>query len=704
MTLILFACATSPLPDHDKDNDGFITTVDCDDRDAAVNPAAAEACNGRDDDCNGVVDDTVDSSTVYVDGDADGFGNAAQPLLECPALPAEGTVSNKKDCDDSDAAIHPDADEICDEVDNDCDGEIDERPETPTLFRDQDGDGYGDPDGPLMDCEDSASGYVANSQDCNDNSAEVAPDKSESCLTPFDDNCDGSVLERDAEGCWTWYYDEDGDAWGTDAGSVCDCAPSAPYTSSVTDDCDDAEALVNPGQPEICGDGLDNDCDGQAFSCAFDGDMTLVDVADATWTGEDGSHYLSHAAGLGDVDGDGFGDLVVSSLYWGGGRGAAYYISGADVLSGLDLDSGAGVRLEGAGSAEGRPFAGGDLDGDGDMEFLIGGGWTASGRIYVFDGGPTQGGLSEASSIEIVATDAGSEDWGFGYSAAALSDHDEDGAGEFVAGAPYHDGNGGDSGALFLFQGLTSAEDTDGADEAIVGTTGGDLFAYSVVDAGDMNGDGVGDLVVGAPGYGDAGAVYVLAGPISSSDSIAPDGFAVWLVEGEASGDQAGASVGALGDRDDDGLKDALVGAPMANGEAGAAYLLHGDSKALSTGLLADARVRIDGDPGSRTGTSVVGAGDMDGDGRTDALVGAPYTARNGAFLFYGTMSGTLTTADADAAFLGENSGDRAGVVVATAGDVDGDDRDDLLIGADFAAGDLVGSVYLVLGSKGDPE
>ncbi len=111
--------------DDDQDGDGYSLADDCDDEDASIHPGAAEDCDGFDDDCDGVVDnDPTDGATYYYDTDGDGFGDATNSVSACEQ--PSGTISDDTDCDDSDATIHPGAEELCDSVDQDCDGAIDE--------------------------------------------------------------------------------------------------------------------------------------------------------------------------------------------------------------------------------------------------------------------------------------------------------------------------------------------------------------------------------------------------------------------------------------------------------------------------------------------------------------------------------------------------------------------------------------------------
>ena len=153
LPLLLLGCdeAKDPAPEAssglvDGDGDGFSTDVDCDDSNAAVSPNADELCDGLDNNCDGAVDEdtALDAATWFIDSDADGFGDPATSLRAC-AAPA-GHVADSTDCDDASAAIHPDADEICDERDNNCDGAVDEDTavDAATWFGDINGDGLSD--------------------------------------------------------------------------------------------------------------------------------------------------------------------------------------------------------------------------------------------------------------------------------------------------------------------------------------------------------------------------------------------------------------------------------------------------------------------------------------------------------------------------------------------------------------------------------
>ncbi len=262
---------------QDADGDGYSAADDCDDNDASAYPGAPESCDGVDNDCDGEVDEDGDLSW-YADVDGDGYGDAGVTATGCEG--PSGYVDNGTDCDDGDAAIHPDASEACDGIDNDCDGEIDEDGDTP-WYADTDGDGFGDPESWVTQC-DQPSGYVADNTDCDDSDRWINPDSDELC-DGVDNDCDGEI---DEDGETPWYLDADGDGWGADGHSVTACTQPTGYVGN-RDDCDDADASVNPDADEYC-DGIDNDCDGD------------VDEAGA----------LDETAWFGDNDGDGFGNAA----------------------------------------------------------------------------------------------------------------------------------------------------------------------------------------------------------------------------------------------------------------------------------------------------------------------------------------------------------------------------------------------------------
>ena len=187
--------------------------------------------------------------------DNDTYGNAAVTTT-APTQPA-GYVARSGDCNDSDASINPAATEICDGKDNNCNGSTDEGLPTTTYYRDSDGDTYGSTTVSIQACS-QPTGYVTQSGDCNDASAAVNPGMAEVC-NGIDDNCNGSIDEGFTP--TTWYRDVDNDTYGSITVTTTACTQPTGYVAR-SGDCDDNNSNVNPGKTEVCGNGLDDNCNG----------------------------------------------------------------------------------------------------------------------------------------------------------------------------------------------------------------------------------------------------------------------------------------------------------------------------------------------------------------------------------------------------------------------------------------------------------
>ncbi len=314
---------------------GFVDdTSDCDDTRADVNPGRIEVCDATntDEDCNGAADDGdagVDTTTFsfwYADSDADGYGPDSSATLQCdapvdaigvggdcndasaafyPGAP-EADCSDPNDyncdgsvayvdadgdlwaacveCDDANASVNPGAAELCNGIDDDCDGVVD--PDTAAdavdWHADADGDTYGDAAAVAVGCA-APAGYVADDTDCDDGAPTVNPAGIEQCNT-IDDDCDGVVDPPTSADALTWYADGDGDSFG-DAGSPTQSCDLPPGFVADGTDCDDTAAAVYPGAPEYC-NGIDDDCDAVIDpASAFDA-LTWYADADADRYGD----------------------------------------------------------------------------------------------------------------------------------------------------------------------------------------------------------------------------------------------------------------------------------------------------------------------------------------------------------------------------------------------------------------------------------
>ncbi len=219
--------------------------TDCNDDDAMARPGADERCNDGDDDCDGVVDEGFATSVYWIDDDDDGYGDGAMASTESCTEP-DGYANNDRDCADGDASRNPDAAELCNDIDDDCDGTTDEIAGN-TFYRDDDDDGFGD-DGVTRRVDSCVppAGYVSAGGDCRPDDADSYPGATELC-DGLDNDCSMAT------------------PGGPDSSEDADGDEHAPLTATCTggypiDDCDDANPYAFPGAPEYCS-GTDADCD-----------------------------------------------------------------------------------------------------------------------------------------------------------------------------------------------------------------------------------------------------------------------------------------------------------------------------------------------------------------------------------------------------------------------------------------------------------
>ncbi|MCK6526853.1 integrin alpha [Myxococcota bacterium] len=516
--------------------------------------------------------------------------------------------------------------------------------------------------------------------------------------TPADDDTEPSDDDSTPADDDSAAQDADGDGWSTAAG-----------------DCDDGAAGVHPGAKEVCGDGVDDDCDGSDATCGFEGEFDLSD-ADAILTGPTAGGQAGYSvAAAGDVDGDGSRDVLVGAPYdgtFGTSAGAAYLVSGP-VAGDVDLGL-AGARFYGedGGDLLGSAVAGaGDLDADGYDDVVIGawGYGSYNGAVLVFSG-PVGGDLGLVDATARLATASPYDR--LGYSVAGVGDVDDDGFGDVLVGAYADDTAGASGGAAYLVRGpVEGVLDLAAADARLYAAGEMDNAGWAVAGAGDVDGDGFDDLLVSAPyadpGGAQTGAAYLVLGPVSGDLDLAE---ADAILSGESEGDRAGAALAPAGDVNDDGYDDILVGSPSRDDGAtntGCAYLVLGPVYGAVSLAGADAK-RVGHAESDQAGTSVAAAGDLDGDGYGDVLIGAigadGETFSTGvAYLVRGPFGGTADVTTADARLVGQSMNDRAGAAVAGVGDVDGDGADDVLVGAPWAdlGGTDAGVVYMVGGGAG---
>lgn len=238
---------------------GYVTdNNDCNDGDSTIHPNALELCNAIDENCNGIINDGVTYVTYFLDADDDLYGVSSDTVSSCSGAPA-GYVTNSNDCNDADASIHPNAPEICNGFDENCNGLQDDGLIFVSYYADADDDLFGNPSNSVSTCSGAPVGYVADNTDCNDADASVNPIAAEVCNNA-DENC--NLLIDDGLPFVTYYNDADNDTYGNLVVSVSTCNGAPTGYVSDSSDCNDTNPNVNPGVLEVSNNGVDDNCDG----------------------------------------------------------------------------------------------------------------------------------------------------------------------------------------------------------------------------------------------------------------------------------------------------------------------------------------------------------------------------------------------------------------------------------------------------------
>ena len=644
----------------DRDQDGYPASqyvddypvalaADCDDGDPAVHPAALEEpYDGVDNDCTpGTPDDDLDGDGAPLDAD----------------------------CDDLDPGVFEGNVEVYyDGIDQDCD---------PTNDDDQDGDGY--------DLD----------QECDDQDPQAFPGAQEVC-DAADNDCD----DRVDEGVDTWWVDADGDGFGSDAeGGIVSCSPDAGAVFQGGD-CDDGDAAVSPDAQEVCNDLVDNDCDGTHAPCGWPPETDL-DEADVVISGsEAGDHFGRVIQGGIDLTGDSVADLVVSApgLDDGGSLQGAVYVFAGPISASLSVADAAATLT--APADENSVALGLDIVtikslGLAPAELVV---VTTSGQAASFRA-PLIGGLDVGDADDIYL-DGATE---FANSVFAPGDINNDLNPDLILGHSAASSDGVDRhGAARLFHRDEDGNVDDASPAATwLGDNAGDELGEYVAGA-DVNGDGFDDVIVSATGWDapfqDAGAVFLFLGPAPATSLGDANGIRL----GEASGDGCGTGLTPTHDLDGDGVGEVLIGAPLNDrvGTDGGSLYLVDDFALVSESSISTASAIVSGESTDDLIGVISGIGDFNGDRRPDVVVGAPasdalVTDAGGACVYLDGFSGANSLADCPIWLHGTVEGGLAGFDL-FADDLDRDGLADLALGVTHPSGGetaLFGTVHVIMGS-----
>lgn len=581
------------------------------------------------------------------DADDDGFGDACDADAD-----NDGLTNDADNCPDVANADQADQDadnigDVCDD-DVDDDGVVNETDNCSTTANadqtDLDGDGLGD----VCDDDTDGDGIADDSDVCDEISdADTQTDSDGDGLGDACDNCtadanaDQTDLDADGSGD-ACDADADGDGFPVDGG-----------------DCDDLDKLTYLGATEVY-DLADNDCDGDA-----DETFELSGITTSLEGATDGENFGSAVANAGDVNGDGFADIVIASTKFNS-----------------------------------------DVSGD------------RAGKVVLYFGPISSSEGFSAAGVDVTFYGEATYDY-FGYSVASAGDVNADGLDDILVGSLYHDGNGSNAGRVYLIFGQAFSSGTEFdvtlADVILDGEQVEDMLGSAVAGVGDVNADGFDDFAVSAPGFDGTdsyiGKVYLFSGATLSNATTLADTMAT--VTGENSGDALGTAISAAGDFDADGFADfffSSTGNDENGTSSGKVYLFYGDAALSGDKSAGDADLSYTGENTKHyAGKAISGGRDVNGDGVDDITIGA-YGAdvsssdEGKVYIIYGdttTQTGAFELTAADATLTGENSSDNAGKALSLVPDISGDGLAEIMvasIGNDETATEA-GKIYVVHGS-----
>jgi len=399
------------------------------------------------------------------------------------------------------------------------------------------------------------------------------------------------------------------------------------------------------------------------------GGANMNNVVDIFMTGDTTLNYFGYSvSGGGDVNGDGFADMIVGAFGYNSSTGRAYVYT--NTLRGKDI-SDLIMTGENVGDYFGESISNaGDVNGDGYDDVIAGafGYNSRTGRAYIYYGGIIMDNIPDV----ILTGESTSQ---FGFSVSSAGDVNGDGFDDVIVGADIANSN---TGRAYIYFGGASMNNV--ADVTMTGETTDNAFGFSVSSAGDVNGDGFDDVVIGAFLIKEA---YIYFGGASM------DNTADVIMTGETVDGHFGVSVSGAGDVNGDGYFDVIIGAHGYNSNTGRAYLYYGG---VVMNNIAD--VILTDTTNIYMGISVSGAGDVNGDGYSDVIVGGNsflFPIAGSASIYFGSV--TMNNI-ADVIFTG-NGNSFFGISVSEAGDVNRDGFSDVIIGRELS------SSYIYFGSVG---
>lgn len=659
---------------------------DCDDTDANFNPGITV------DNYSTLPPETCGEVTLYCD-DSDNDGSKSsvgttytyQQTIEDPSLVERNCTADLAltDCNDEDATVYPTAAEICDGIDNDCDGAIEE---TVSAYEDKDSDTFGSSTAAAVffcESDEVPLGFSLNNTDCDDDDTGIYPGAPDVC-DGADNDCNGAV-DDDVSLHSTYYADKDADTFGNNADSIVSCYPDSTRKVLVGGDCDDADENIYPGATETSFDNIDQDCgdtDGNGYDDDTDGDygVSSIDLADVFHTGRLG---FGEECGTAVAATEAGGFIFTCPTYSNrGDEGAMYHLFDATKVDELGLESPtlAGLIYGTTGDQlGGAVYTLQDVNGDGFNEFC------SSSK-----GSTSKGGLHcvESNSVSPTGYDISYEVQGstngdlLGSSAASSED------GLWLAIGSTNDDAGATNGGCVtvmptsLAYGLYTSDVLAPDSYLVCGDTSNDNVS-TVQFIHDFDGDSIEELVIGAPrddtAGSDAGAIAIYSGADTIEGTTQDFGVGTYaFITGDAAGDRLNLVNTVGGDWDGDGLKDIVVSKNDGSVSIVTGGIVPG-TQSLST------LPRTDFSSSSLFISSFNYVGDVNDDGHTDVAMGDPdSSAYAGIVCLALGDSGFTTTWDftKNTICITGNMGDEFGTSISGAEDLNSDGFDDFLVGA----------------------